>query len=813
MNSTNPVRALGPAIFLVSLAILLVELLLTRIFSVVMFHHFSFLAVSLAMLGLGLGGLLVNLLPRVFRADNVERLGPYLCIGFAVTLIVAANVSFNTPIRLESTSDNWRRVLTIFALTACPLTLGGLVIAHILAFNSEHANRLYFFDLLGAGMACLIMSPLVRSLGAPNALLVGAAIATVGGFALSRENVARIATAAACVALLLTAYVNAGSGFFDLKYNKGAAVGPTLATRWNSFSRVTVRGTAESMEQKRAPVSWGFSARLRTQARELHLLYDADAMTQIVGFDGNPQSVNYLLYDVATAAHHIRRQENVLVIGAGGGRDVLAALARGSSTVTGVEINDVTVDLMRTDFREYTSGLYLDHPGVRIVVEDGRSFVRRATESYDLIVASLVDTWAASAAGAYALAENSLYTVEAFHDYLDALGPEGMISFSRWYAAPPDEVLRVVSVAKVALRDRGATDPAKHIAIVRTDSRYTRRPSLATILVKKVPFTDVEIAALQKWSRDMLFATPYLPTLDVSPDSQSGFEAILGSDEEAAKYVAEASSDLTPTTDNRPFFFDRVPIVSWIAYRLGLPAPAYAKQDLPLGSVALLTALIASAVVAVVLIALPLLIGRRRAASAAGPALTRAMRLRWAVYFGSLGLGYIIVEIVLIQRFNLYLGNPSYALAVVLFTMLASSSVGALLATCLQTRPALLRVMAAVCVSIVLVTLTLDSFVGLTMSGGIASRILAAMLYVAPVGCIMGMPFPTGMRFAGRISPDLVSWAWAVNGGMSVFGSVLAVLISMSAGFSACLLVGVATYALGALMISGLAIDVDGAQA
>jgi hypothetical protein len=295
--------------------------------------------------------------------------------------------------------------------------------------------------------------------------------------------------------------------------------------------------------------------------------------------------------------------------------------------------------------------------------------------------------------------------------------------------------------------------------------------------------------------------------MDSDPSTASTFESVLGSKEEVAAFLAWFPIDLRPTTDDRPFFFDSVPVAWWIANRLGFPTPGFAQQELPLGSLALLTSLIASALVALVLILLPLVIGGRRSAASEGNALSRAARLRWATYFACLGLGYITVEIVLIQRFNLYLGNPVYALAVVLFTMLASSSVGALIASRMQTRTALVKAMIAVCAAILFVSLTLDQFVDLTMSGTITSRIFAVVVYVAPVGCLMGMPFPTGMRFAGRVAPELVSWAWAVNGGMSVLGSVLAVLISMSVGFSACLLFGMGIYALAAAMIAGVPVS------
>jgi spermidine synthase len=815
-----PPSALEAGIFAVSLAILLVELLLTRVFSVVMYHHFSFLSVSLAMTGIGLGGLLVTLLPRTFRRDNLSALGPALAIGFAVMVIAGSWVAFHTPIKLQETADNWSNLIWILLSCLVPFILGGLVIAHILAFNAERAHRLYFFDLFGAGLACLLFVPLVRWVGAPSALLVAAAIAVLGGACLARSTTTRIAGAVLALAVLGAAQLNTTRGFFDLRFAKGGDAAPTLVTRWNAFSRVEVRGTPDDLYRLRPPVSWGFSSMLRTQARELHLLYDADAMTQIVGFDGDLKKVEYLLWDVTSAAHHVRKSDNVLVIGAGGGRDVLAALAGGARSVAGVEINDVTVELMRTRFHDYTDGLYVDHPRVAITVEDGRSYVQHTEERFDLIQASLVDTWAASAAGAYALAENSLYTVDAVGDYLDKLTPDGMVSFSRWYADPPVETMRVVVLAREALRSVGVTDPSRHVMIVRTDSRMTRRPSLATVLLKKTPFTDAEQDALRGWASAMMFDLPYVPgPASTGPDDGSKGAAPVGArgsepaflklffGEELASLSVDSAAidigayDLSPTTDDKPFFFDRVPLVGWIKYRLGLPAPAWAASELPLASRTLLVALIVTTLNAMLLIALPAVVGvargRKVDAASSGARGALSSRLAWMTYFAALGLGYIVVEIVLIQRLNLYLGNPAFALTVVLFTMLASSGAGSLFAERFTDPRALSRILATVVAGIALVWLTIDPFIHLTLGASRGIRIILAVLYVAPVAFVMGMPFPTGLRLAGRESESLVPWAWAVNGATSVLGSVLAVVVSMTAGFSMSLVFAGIAYAVG----------------
>jgi SAM-dependent methyltransferase len=786
--------SLDVGIFAVSLAILLLELLLTRVFSVVMYHHFSFLAVSLAMMGIALGGLLVTLRSDRFRADNVATVGPRLALMFALSVIVAASVVFHVPVRLDTTTRNAIKVGLILLASVVPFVFGGAIVAHILAYNAERAHRLYFFDLVGAGFGCLAFVPLIGLVGAPTALLITAAIGTLGGVALATGFEPRVRQAMLAALFLLVAGLNAGSGLLDVRFARGTWAPPTLVTRWNSFSRVDVRGDRDSMTVERPPLGSGFSSRLRTTARELRLVYDGDALTQIVGFDGNLAGVEYLLWDVTAAAHHVRPNPDVLVIGAGGGRDLLAALAGGSRSVTGVEINGVTVDLMRGQFRDFTGGLYVDRPGVRVFTGDGRSFVQRTRDRYDLITASLVDTWAASSAGAYALAENSLYTVEAFADYLARLKPDGIVSFSRWYGDPPVEVFRVVSLARAALQDMGVAEPNRHVAVLRTDARRTGHPSLATILVKRSPFTNAELRRLRTWSTDMLFDVAYLPPLAEVRGSEPAFERLLGTGAEAARFVSTARADLSPTTDDRPFFFDRVPLMAWLGRQIGFPAPSYASEKLPLASWILLSALIATVAGTLLLLALPLIAGRRRTAVPRQAGVRLRTRLGWIAYFGVLGLGYIVVEIVLIQRFNLYLGSPAYALTVVLFTMLLASGMGGSVSERWHKRRAILAMLLAICLALAVGAATVSRLIYGTIAAPTPVRIALAVAFVAPIGFVMGMPFPTGLRAAGRTSQSLVPWAWAVNGATSVLGSVLAVIVSMSVGFSASLLVGLSAY-------------------
>lgn len=809
MRSLRPSR-LDLGIFLISFAVLLVELLLTRIFSVTLFYHLSFMVVSLAMLGLGGSGLIVSLWPSRFRRDRLWSQLAWAAILFGVATVVAVRFAFRLRISLEMTGGNWLRVGVIYALCAIPFLAGGLVVALILTHHAEQTNRLYFYDLLGAALGCLAFIPATNWLGAPTAVLVGAAVATLSAVVLAGKEARRprrVAIVLGCMAIVAAVANNiVRRPFFDVRVIKGEVQPPMLALKWNSFSRVEVVGAPTTMWTPVAPFFAGFSKTLDPEFKipEVWLRYDAGAATQITRFDGDASRLLHLRHDVTSAPHQMRKQRNVLVIGPGGGRDILTALHFGSGSVTGVEINPITIDLMRDQFRDFTGGLYDNYPGVRVVNDEGRSFVRHATDRYDLIQASLVDTWAASAAGAHALTENHLYTVEAFEDYLRRLTPDGVVAFSRWFGQPPVESLRVAALAVEALRRQGVTDPASRVFVVRTNQDDTQLPSLGAILVRRSPFMPDELARLRAWAMQMRFPVDYSPddlSLGVKPGE---FHQLLGPD--SSQFIANYWSNISPVYDDRPFFFNRVPLFTWMAHRLGLPTAKYGEGELDQGGQTLLISLIVTAACTMLLLFLPLIAakwgvrwgdGEEQAPTLAGAGRKRAAL--WALYFAGLGLGFIMIEIVLIQRFHLFLGYPVYSLSVVLFTVLLASAVGSFLAD-KWSQPhhsarMLPRILALLCGALALYALALPRLLDAALGASTPARIIVAVAVVAPLGLLMGMPFPTGLRRAGREANGLIPWAWAVNGAASVFGSTLTMLISMTYGFTASFLAGAAAYA------------------
>jgi hypothetical protein len=795
-------------IFLLSFSVLLSELLLTRIFSVTMFYHLSFMVVSLAMLGFGASGLLVSLAPSRFPPERLEAQAAGAAALFAATSVAAVGICFRLPISLDASAANWARIGATYLVCAVPFLFGGLTVSLILAHRARQANRLYCFDLVGAALGCLALIPATNALGAPTAVLLAGVTAAIAGAVLAgaaaprRRNLALAVAGALAVAMAVNARVHR----YDVKFVKGAVQPRTLALRWNSFSRVDVVGTPATLWTPRPPSFAGYSARLDPTFKipEVWLRYDADAATQITRFDGDLAKLPHLAYDVSSSAYQMRRYHDVLVIGPGGGRDILTALSLGSGPVTGVEINPITVELMRTRFRTFTGGLYAGYPGVEIVNDEGRSYLRRASKRYDLIEASLVDTWAASAAGAYALTENNLYTVEAFGEYLDHLTPDGVICFNRWFSDPPVESLRVVSLAREAFASRRIGQLGQHVAVIRTNRDETLMSPLGSILIKKSPFSRGEVEALRHFAALMGFVVEYDPLERYPPEpgeSQTAnpFAALLRS---GPDFVADYPYDISPVTDDRPFFFSRVPVLHWIGNRLGITTGKQGRPALGLGGQTLLISLGTTAPATALLFLIPLLAGRRR-----GVALPSGRGALWALYFAGLGLGFILIEIVLLQRFSLFLGYPVYSLSVVLFTMLLASGVGSLAAGRVpDARLGRLLPLALGALAVVLVGYAILLPPALAHGRGLAigARIAVAVVTIAPLGLLMGVPFASGVRRASAESAHLVPWAWAVNGGASVFGSTLAVLLSMTWGFTASFLTGALAYAVSLAVVAAL---------
>ena len=776
-----------------SAALLMTELALTRIFSVTMYYHFAFLAISIALFGLSASGVLVFVLrDRMAGIGTPTLLAVTALLHGAVTLVALA---FLVRIRvgLDYSPENLFLMLAIYGLSALPFLTGGAVVSLSFARLSSRINLLYAADLLGAATGCLLLIPLLNVLGAPGVVMTAAGLAMVAALCFA-PSPARLGVGVGAIGMLAVPSCAqwAGRAPFAVADTKGHQGDRVLFSKWNSFSRVAV--------YDRMHGDWSLSPTYTgPRVDSLFMDIDSAASTPIVKRTPDAETANSMRHELTAIGYYLvepsaqaagrRSGFNALVIGPGGGRDLLSALVFGATHVDGVEINPIIArDVMLERFREYSGGIYAD-PRVSIHVDDGRSFVRRSGTKYDVIQASLVDTWAATAAGAYTLTENSLYTAEAFGEYLDHLSDRGVLTITRWVF----DGLRLVSLAQTACAERGL-DPARHLAIVRFDR-------VATFLLKKSPFSEADSAMLLRRAGDLGFTVVYAPGVEPQGHAPDPIEMvrtrttaddyrqlILAKDRE--QFIAEYPLDIRPTTDDRPFFFHTTRLADQFDVAFGR------SMLFGNGLSALLTLFGISAALVLVFIIGPLLFVVRQPGSG-WPA--------WLAYFGALGAGFMLLEVALLQQFVLLLGHPVYSLTVTLFSLLLGTGLGALLSRHIaaeRVKAITLRAVLSVAVVSLLAPLLVPALINVAIPWPLWLRIITAVVILLPLGFLLGMPLPGGMRLLAAHRPEIIPWGWGLNGAFSVIGATLAVFIAMNWGFSTALLMGGAVYVGAAATLS-----------
>jgi spermidine synthase len=753
-----------------SFSALLLELALTRLFSVVLFYHFAFLAISIALLGLGAGGVYAHVRQQALKRHTMRGIACACAVVTAIAIPIALEVVLHIPVSLKLTGGNFIRLTAIYACSAVPFFLTGVQFAVIFARESSRIPRLYGADLAGGALACLALVPLLNWMGGPNTILFSALIAAVAAIVWSPSARTRKQTIGIAAALALLMIVNRSGKLMDVVWAKGIRRENVEFSRWNAISRVEVDRAADG-------------GRL--------IVIDADANTFIMNADPRhwegSQWQEHLMSSPAAAVNAIRPRGDYAIIGPGGGVDVLRAVANGSPSVTGIEINPIIANtIMRDRYADYAYHLY-QLPQVHLQVSDGRSFIRNASSQYDVVEMTLVDTWASTAAGAFALSENNLYTTQAFREYFQHLKPDGMIAVTRWEFQVPREALRVASVASEALHESGVQDVSRHFIVVAQDELDEDGINVS-VLAKKSEFTTEEENAVRQY---VAAHEPLQVLYTPSERQDNAFSGLIRSNDPYG-FSQSYPYNVTPVRDNAPFFFCTVKAGKIL--RLGSDDAMDWKVNLGIAVLGML--LLISVVAVVVFLMLPLLVSR---AASSQPGLV-------LLYFVAIGLGYILVEVTFIQRFVLFLGHPTYALTVVIFLMLLSSGAGSVvsrswLSYSRQVWVPLAAISAALIIYVGVLPGLLDHFVGAPFP---AKLVISAAL-LAPLGFVMGMPFPTGLRaLAERVDRETqansIEWAWAMNAGSSVLGSVLAIVIAIQFGFNVTLACGAVAYALALLL-------------
>jgi hypothetical protein len=753
------------SVALTTMGTLLLELSLTRVFSVVFYYHFAFLAISIALFGLGAGGVFSYVVAG-WKTPLYKRLGRLSAINSL--LVVLALV----VILAQKTADGASLALIYFT-TALPFFVAGTIVSLVVSEAIKRVSRVYFFDLVGAAGGCLLLIPLLDLLGGLNTVVAaGVLFAVAAAIWHSMDGSIAGRAGSVALALLLVAFLtyNTTAHVLEIHYAKDQKVARGYE-KWNSFSHVAI-----------APEN-------RSGAPTIFI--DADASSGIAKFDFDhlsPRERHDLLEQGPALPYAIRPGARALIIGPGGGWDVARALASGSRDITGVEINPIIADtIMRSRFSNLSGGLYL-RPGVHIYVEDGRSFVRRSSERYQVIQATLVDTWASTAAGAFALSENNLYTSDAFRDYLQHLTGDGVAAFTRWGLDPPRESLRLVSLAIDALAQLGEPEAWRNV-IVGREGTVAGWGARDTVLISREPFSATDLARARSMMAAAGIEVIYLPGLDIA----NPFHDLLHSPN-PEQYERSYTFDITAVNDNRPFFFYTVQARDlWNFWKSASRASADFKVN---KAVPLLFAVAAVSLAATALLLLlpPALLGERLPG--------REGVRGFLLYFVFIGCGYLLIEVALIQKFVLFLGHPTYALTVVIFSMLLASGLGSYFSGRLlvNREGRLIKILGCVALCAALWAWILSAVLPAMVGLPLPLKISMTILLIAPLGFMMGMPFPAGLERLEAWHPPAVRWAWSLNAGASVLGSVGALVCCIYLGLIQTLIVG------GLLYVAALAV-------
>ncbi|HSE36865.1 MAG TPA: hypothetical protein VLG74_06135, partial [Blastocatellia bacterium] len=684
-------------------------------------------------------------------------------------------VILSNPLTFETGPDNYYRLARIYGASALPFFFAGCAVTLAITRLAKEISKLYLFDLAGAALGCLLLIPVLNTIGAINIVLLVSALGAIAGvlfgFASQGSRAAAACSLVLAIGLAGLVVYNSNTHRIDIRKSKGFEETKVLFSKWNSFSRITVEGEF---------------------ATGVEIKIDADAATGISKDASNSAIHQDALDSLSGLAHNLKRDANVLIIGPGGGNDVMAARVFGQKQITAVEINPIIAhDVMSSEpFKSYSGSIY-QQPDVRLVIDEGRSFIRNSRERYDIIQATMVDTWAATAAGAFSLSENNLYTVEAFKDYVTHLTDDGSLTMTRWYFEPPDQLLRLVTLTRAMMSELGISNPSRHIMLVRdARSGYDRTP--ATYIFKRSEFTDDEVRTIEGVARTNGFELLFTPLTRPA----NVFTQLIETPDPAELW-ASSETNVEPTRDNNPFFFNSVRFAN--LWRV-IEGTTGEWQKTNLGTSILFALLGITSVLVLLFIIGPLLLVRRRALATG-----LGTKVSYLLYFACLGAGFIIVEVAMIQKFILFLGHPVYSLAVVLFSVLAFSAIGSYLSGRVSEErltPALMKLLATLVVLVVIYIIALPPiFYGLV---GLAReiRIVLAVVLMAPLAMAMGMPMPIGIRLLARSAPEIIPWAWGVNGATSVMGSVAALVIAILTGFNQALLVGAGVYLLALAFIA-----------
>lgn len=783
-------------IFLLSLATLMFQVSYMRILSIASWHHFVWMVLSIALLGYAASGTLLTIYPRLGKMDLDKSLTLFSAL-FSVSILISyilSNLIPFDPVRLAWDNLQVLYITVFYLILAIPFLLSGLTIAIVMKERNSKISKLYFSNLIGSAIGSFVVLFLFGPLDGSGVVVLTSLIAGASAIAFSFNLTRRHHAFLLVWMLTLLIVIPFAGNFFPMKISPFKSMeialrypgAKLLDTKWNAFSRVD---TVSSGMVRYAP---GLSLNFNTQIPEqIGMFIDCDNPNAITKYNGTPQSIEFTGYLTSTLPYLLASNPSVLIIDAGGGLDVLKAIHHESRRIVACEANPIILQLVKNEYASYSGQIYNDDR-IKVVVSDGRSFIQGSTSKYDIIELSMAHSAFTSSTGIYALSENYLYTVESFKEFITQLSEEGYLSITRWLLPPPREDVRIVSLTISALDSIGITEPEKHVAMIRSWGTVT-------LIVKKTPLKADEIKTTKDFCKEMGFDIIYIPGVEPREVNLYNkfpepiyYQLVSGmlQTEEIETIYSGYLYDIRPATDDRPFFFQ---FFKWNRIEETYRSLNMKWQALIEGGYIVPLTLIQAFILSIILILLPLRVYKETE-------ITKERKI--LAYFVFLGLGYMFIELALIQKFILILSHPIYSVSTVIFSLLLGSGIGSYLSA--QITPLSIK-HKLVLISISFLT-PLYGFsshlLNFLLSLPTFTRVFITFLVIAPMGLLMGMPFPLGIRVLIGSKKPIIPWAWAVNGCASVLGSILPIILALLFGYSTVFQIAGLTYLASLFVVS-----------
>ncbi len=796
-------------LFCTSASVLAYEILLMRLLSISLWYHFAYMVISLALLGFGASGSFLFLLSRrVYR--NMDAwlviLAGAASLSFPLAFSLSQQIGLD-PLQLVWQNKEWVRMFATYLVMAVPFLLSGGIVGIILSAAGRDVPRLYAADLLGAGFGCMAIVPALY-LGPPWALLplLSGLVLAGAGWCCMRTTWGRkgILVLPVSGTLILACYVLLPP-VPQIHHTKAFPMTMAFpdarveAEREGPLGLIHVVGSSLIREVPGLSLNYGLDGKGQqgTLPQQKAIFSDGDGVSTITRFKGDLNELEHLDFTTMALPYHVRRPKKVLVIGAGGGTDVLLSLRHSALKIVALEANPQVAELMTGPFADFSGHLY-SKPEVKLLIREARQFLHETEERFDLIQLSLLDSFGGSAGGLYAATETYLYTREAFALYLSRLSDPGILAVTRWLKLPPRDSLRVFSTALAALREAGISEkPEEHIVFIRSWKT-------STILISRTPFTSKEIERVTTFCDQRSFDVSYYAGMkedmanryDVLKEAYyfKGATSLAGP--EAETFFEDYIFDVSPATDDRPYFshFFRWDKALTLLQQLR-------REFLPfveIGYILVIATLVQAVIAGGALILLPLL-GRRRAGEWARGGLSAQEVLGTLFYFGSIGFAFMFLEMALLPKYILLLSHPIYSTAVVLAAVLVFAGCGSLTVRHVKSKSLWVAV-TCVCAWVLVQALLEERLFAWALGWPFGGRLALTTVMVGTLSFFLGWPFPIGLREISGRFPSLVPWAWGINGCASVIGAVLGKMISMSVGLRMTMLVAAGLYLFSALV-------------